>query len=117
MTISRLVPYSLHGALELATGLALMAAPFLLGFSAAGLVLSASLGALLVGLALSAATSEGRTVPIGAHFTFDRAIVLALLVGALAMSLHGDRAAAAALLAGSVAQLSLALTTRYSEVR
>jgi hypothetical protein len=114
MTALRLISLPTHAALEMAGGFVLMAAPFLLGFSAAGLVVSVVLGALIVGLALSAVPVEGRTVPISAHFAYDRGIAVGLLGGALVLGLAGDVAASAVLAAVALAQALLNVTTRYS---
>ena len=90
MTALRLISLPTHAALEMAGGFVLMVAPLLLGFSAAGLVVSVALGALIVGLALSAIPVEGRSVPISAHFAYDRGIAIGLLGGALVLGLADD---------------------------
>src|SRR2546423_13680819 len=112
MTALRLISLPTHAVFELALGVALMAAPFVLGFGAAGLVVSAGLGAIVVGLALSAAPDQGGSV--AAHFAYDRAVAFGLVVGALALALAGDDGAAAVLAAAAVAQTTLNLTTRYT---
>jgi hypothetical protein len=114
MTVFRLFTLPVHSALELAAGLALIVAPFALGFSAAGLVISVVLGALIVGLALSAATREPGGLPIAAHLAFDRLLALASAAAAVALALEGDRAAGTVLAAFALAQLTLSVTTRYS---
>ena len=114
MTALRLISLPTHAALELAGGLALMAAPFALGVTAAGLVAAVFVGAIVVGLALSAATADGSGLPIAAHFAFDRGIAVGLLGGSLALGLAGDTAAAAIFAAAALAQTALNLTTRYS---
>jgi len=114
MTAMRLISLPTHAALEMAGGLALMAAPFVFGFGPAGLVVAVMLGALVVGLALSAAATEGESLPISAHYTFDRGIALGLLGGAAVLALAGDRAAAIALAIAAAVQLALNVSTRYS---
>src|SRR4051794_21486766 len=93
MTALRLISLPTHAAIELALGLVVMGAPFLLGFTAAGLVVSVLVGALIVGLALSAVPVEGRSTPISAHFAYDRGIAIGLLGGALVLGIAGDVAA------------------------
>ena len=100
MTAFRLISLPTHAALELALGVALMAAPFVLGFGAAGLVVTAGLGAIVVGLALSAAPDQGGSIT--AHFAYDRAVAFALVIGALALA------------AAAIAQTALNVTTRYT---
>ena len=114
MTALRLISLPTHAVFEMAGGLALMAAPFVLGFSAAGLVAAVVVGALVVGLALSAATADGSGLPIAAHFAFDRGIAFGLLGGALVLGLAGDEAAAAVFAAMSLGQAALNVTTRYT---
>jgi hypothetical protein len=114
MTALRLISLPTHAALELAGGLIVMAAPFLLGFSPAGLIVSVALGALIVGLALSAVPVEGRATPISAHFAYDRGLAIGLLGGALVLGLAGDFAASLFLAAAAFAQALLNVTTRYS---
>jgi len=116
MTV-RLIPYSLHAALELLIAIVTMAAPFVLGFSVGPAVATVALGALLVGLALSGAPDERGSVslPLGAHRTYDEAFVVGFLAaGAAAALLAGDTVAALALAGLGIAELALGLTTRYS---
>ena len=114
MTALRLISLPTHAVLELLGGLALMAAPFALGFTPAGLVAAVAIGALVVGLALSATPNEGSGLPIAAHFAFDRGLAVGLLGGALVLGLAGDTAAAAVFAAAALGQATLNLTTRYT---
>jgi hypothetical protein len=114
MTALRLISLPTHAVLELALGVFVMAAPFVLGFGAAGLVVSVFLGAIVVGLALSATPADGTAVPVSAHFAFDRAAAIGLVAGAVALAVAGDRTAAVFLAAAAVAQTALNLTTRYT---
>jgi hypothetical protein len=108
MTAIRLISLPVHGALELVAGLATMAAPFLFGFVA--------IGALIVGLALATVSDETErgTVPITAHFAFDRGLTIGLLGVAVVLGLSGDLAAAAFMALAGTALLALSATTRYS---
>ena len=114
MTAFRLISLPAHGALELLAGLLTMVAPFLFGFTAAGAVVAIVIGALVVGLSLATASTEQGSMPIAAHFAFDRGIVIGLLGAGVLVGLAGD--AAAALFFGLIgaALLALSLTTRYS---
>ena len=114
MTALRLISLPTHAALEMAGGFVLMVAPFLLGFSPAGLVVSVALGAVIVGLALSAVPVEGRSVPISAHFAYDRGIAFGLLGGALVLGLADDVVGALFLAGAALVQGLLNVTTRYS---
>ena len=110
MTAFRLISLPVHGVLELLGGLALMAAPFVLGFGLAGAILALGLGVLLVGLALGA----GETLPVSAHLAFDQALVLTMAASAAALAWAGDREAALGFVAAAALQLALTASTRYS---
>jgi hypothetical protein len=114
MTTFRLISLPVHGLLELACGLVVMAAPFALGFGAAGIVSGVVLGALIAGMALSTAPGDRGGVPVAAHFAFDRALVIALLGAALLLTSIPDRGAAVFFALAALAQLGLSLTTRYT---
>lgn len=110
MSALRLFSLPTHAVIELISGLALMGAPFLLGFGAAGTVVAVAFGILIVGLALGGAED----IPVSAHIAIDQALVIAFLAGAVALVLAGDSAAGAVFLAAGVAQLVLTATTRYT---
>ena len=115
MTAFRLISLPTHAALEFTAGLALMVAPFVFGFSAAGLVLAVTLGAIVAGLGLTAASRDGeRGLTVGSHFALDRTLAFGLLLGAVLLAWGEDRAGAIALLIGSAAQFGLSLSTRYT---
>ncbi|TML25161.1 MAG: hypothetical protein E6G30_10565 [Actinobacteria bacterium] len=113
MTAFRLISLPTHAALELALGVALMAAPFVLGFGSAALVVCALVGALIVGLALSAAPEAG-SGSVSAHFAYDRGMALGLVAGAVALAVAGQAGGALALAAAAIAQTALNVTTRYT---
>ena len=114
MTAFRLISLPAHGAIELLAGLLTMAAPFVLGFGPAGIVVAVALGALIVGLALATASTEQGSMPISAHFAFDRGLVIGLMGAGVALGLAGDAAAALFFAAVGAALLLLSLSTRYS---
>ena len=114
MTAFRLISLPAHGALELLAGLFVMVAPFLFGFTVAGAVAAVVIGALIVGLSLATTDTERGSLPIAAHFAFDRGLVLGLLGAGVVVALAGDAAAAIFLGATGAALLALSLTTRYS---
>ncbi|HEX3317656.1 MAG TPA: hypothetical protein VHR88_06540 [Solirubrobacteraceae bacterium] len=114
MTAFRLISIGLPGALEFAIGLALIVLPFALGSGSAAAVIGFGTGALLVGLALGAATLEPGRGSISDHHAYDWAAVLGIAVGAAALAIAGDAAAGVAFAVAGVAMAALALTTRYS---
>jgi hypothetical protein len=93
-----------HGVVELVLGLALIAAPFALGYGAGGLLASMVAGAVLVGLALA-------DPPISAHMAAD--FLAAMLLLALAVA-SGERLAGGLLAAAAAAELLLSVATRWT---
>jgi uncharacterized membrane protein len=116
MTAARLIPYPVHGALELVTGLLLLAAPFVFGFDVPAGIVSVAVGALIVGLAFGAAAAEPHrpSLPPATHHAFDHGLALGLVGAAAVVALAGDAVAGVVLLCAGLAQLALNLTTRYS---
>jgi len=112
MTALRPISLPLHGALELLTGMLALMAPFALGFSTAGAVVSIMIGVLAVGLALDASVTQPRR--ISSHLAFDYALAFAAIAVALPLAIAGDGAAALALGAFGLIQLALNSSTRYS---
>lgn len=117
MTAIRLIPLPVHGALEMIVGFLVMAAPIMLGLSAAAAVAGIVIGTLVVGLALAAVDTEAegrRPLAIGTHHGFDYALVVGMLGSAVVLGAAGDRVAAVLFAAVALLQLSLNLTTKYS---
>jgi hypothetical protein len=101
----------------MATGLFTMAAPFLAGFGVQATLLSIVIGAIVVGVALTATPDErGRTpVPVSTLHAADWGTVFALLLTATVVSADGDDRAGVLLVAIALVQLMGNLTTRYDE--
>ena len=114
MTAFRLMSLPSHGAMELLSGLGLMAAPFVLGFGAAGTLVAVVVGTLVVGLALSAAVADTGAVDVAAHYAYDLGVVVGLLGAGVVVAAAGDGLAATTFLAAAAAQMGLNVTTRYS---
>ena len=99
----------LHSALELLSGLALLAGPFVLGAAPAGLVAGVSLGALLVGMALAGPDA----LPLTAHQSFDLMLVAVLAGAGLGLALSGDLAGGVVLAIVGALELTLVSMTRW----
>lgn len=113
--MTRLIPLTLHSAIEIALGAAVMASPFVFGFGPAGLVTAVVIGALLVGLGLSSSGDGGRgSIPVAAHAAYDGGLAVGLLIAAAALGIAGEAAALAVLAAAGVAHIALNATTRYT---
>jgi hypothetical protein len=114
MTAFRLISLPAHGAVELAMGVALMAAPFVLGFGASGTLVGIVVGALIVGLALQASVADTGTIDIAAHYAYDLGLAIGLIGAGLVLAISGDGPAALVFLGAAAVQLCLNATTRYT---
>lgn len=112
MTLTRRIPFAAHGAVEFPLGLALMAAPFLLGADPVAAVVAVALGALIAGVALT--SIGGSRLPLSAHESYDLALALGGAGSAVALAVAGHGAVAVAVLVASLSLLALSLATRYS---
>lgn len=97
-----------HGAAELLAGLALIAAPLVLGLGSGGLVAAAIAGTLIAGLGLA----EG--LPLGAHRAADRALAAAMAAAAVALGAAGEPVAGGLLAAAAAGELALGFGTRWT---
>jgi hypothetical protein len=97
-----------HGAVELVIGVALIAAPFVLGFGPVGLLASMTAGALLAGLAIS------DSLPIATHMAADMLVAAASIALALVLGAAGETAAAGILAAAGAGELALGMATRWT---
>jgi hypothetical protein len=97
-----------HGAIELLAGLALVAAPFVLGFGPGALIASLTAGVLLAGLGLSDGMS------LSAHMAADTALAAVLVGVAAALAAGGDGIAAAVLATAAAAEMALTAGTRWT---
>jgi hypothetical protein len=112
MNARRNLSLPVHGAIELAIGLAAMAAPAIFGFGPAGFVISFSLGAILVGISLNLTTERGLILVW--HRNFDSLFVLGAAAAALVLAIAGDGPAGFFIATMVAAQAALHLGTRYT---
>jgi hypothetical protein len=113
MTLSRGIPLSAHGAIEVIAGPAIMAAPFVLGFGAVATVLAIVLGALVLTMSLQL-EHPGRALPLSAHAGFDYALAFTALFAGLGFAVSGSWAESVFLVGIGVAQAALTASTRFS---
>jgi hypothetical protein len=108
------IPIAAHTVIELLAAPLLMVAPFLLDFGLLSGAITFALGALLMSLAISAA-SEHRTVPLSAHVGFDYTIAtLTILTGLAVGILTGEALATVFLVGFGAAHMALTALTRFS---
>jgi hypothetical protein len=108
----------LHGAIEYAAALLLIAAPFLFDFHA-GAAKAVSILAGLVVL-VSAASSEGPTslvnsIPVSVHVLLDYALAAVLIASPFLFGFTGESAPTAFFIVLGVAHLLVTIGTRFRE--
>ena len=115
MTILRLISPAMRSALILASGLALITIPFMLGLEPAAVATGAIVGIVMVALALAGTESSGRgTLPVSAQAVYDRGLAIGLMAAAALFALSGEQSATLVFAAAGVVTLIVTAITRYS---
>jgi hypothetical protein len=108
----------MHGAIELLVGAALAVLPFVLGFAPAVIAFSAALGALVIGLALTASEPGGRaSIPLAAHAAYDWGLGVGLIGAGFTFGLLDGAGPMVFFVVAGAAELLLLARTRYAPVR
>jgi hypothetical protein len=112
------ISIDMHGAIELMVGAVLVLLPFVLGFEPAAIAFSAAVGALIIGLALTASEPGARgSIPLAAHAAYDWGFGVALIGAGFVFGLmQGYQPLLLFVLAGAV-ELLLVVGTRYAPSR
>jgi hypothetical protein len=111
------VPFTLHGALEYAAGIAFIAAPILLDYeSGAAVAISIVVGIIIL---LIAATTEGPTslvnaLAISVHVVLDFVLAFFLIATPFLFDFGGETAPTAFFIGLGVVHLLLTIGTRFS---
>jgi hypothetical protein len=108
---SRRLTLSAHGGLELIAGMTMMVAPAVLGFGAAGIVVSVVLGAILMGMGMTLQGGLGSATSW--HSGFDTLFVLVTAIAALGLAVDSERSAAVFFVVLVAIQVALSFATRY----
>ena len=116
MSISRAIPLSLHGAVEMFAAPAIMFVPLLLGLGTTASVIAFVIGAVLLGHALSLFGAR-RPIPLSAHAEFDYVLAGAAILSGLGVAIAGNGLAAIFLVGVGAAQMALTASTRFSVPR
>jgi hypothetical protein len=118
MTRGRQLSIDLHSAIELMIGVVLILAPFAIGLPPAAIAFSIPVGALILGLALTASEPGARgSLPLSAHAAYDRGFGVGLLAAGIAFGVIGGLGSLAFFLIAGALELLLAATTRYTPSR
>jgi hypothetical protein len=110
------VPAFVHGVVEYAAAILLIAAPFLFGFEEdVATAVSIAAGVLVLIVAASTAMSTGliKSIPVQAHVILDYVLAIALIAAPFALGFSDDGAATAFFLALGVLHLLLTIATRF----
>jgi hypothetical protein len=112
---SRLISADTRSGLLVVLGVALPAAAYALGVSAAGLVAGLAIATLVIGLGLAGTASSGRgTVPVRAQAAYDEGLASGLLATAVVFGIASDPGAGALFGVAGVAMLLICFSTRYT---
>jgi hypothetical protein len=106
----------LHGAIEYAAGVLLIAAPFLFGFKASAAVAVSIIAGLLV--LVIAASTDGPTslvnsIPIPAHLLLDLALAAVLVASPFLFAFNDESAPTAFFIVLGIAHLLITIGTRF----
>lgn len=111
----RLITPAARSGLLTVAGMALIAAPVLLGLGATPLLIAVLAGALTVALGLAGTDTDGRgTLSLSAQASLDRLLGVALVLVAAAFGVAGQDEALALFAAAGLAALLVTSVTRYS---
>jgi hypothetical protein len=112
------IPRFVHGAIEYAAGVLLIAAPFLFGFQHGSAVAVSIIAGVLV--LVIAASTEGPSsmidsIPISVHLLLDFALVAVLVAAPFLFGFTGESAPTALFIVLGVAHLLITIGTRFKE--
>jgi hypothetical protein len=116
MSISRAIPLTLHGAVEMFAAPAIMFVPLVLGLGTTASVIAFVIGAILLGHALSLFGAR-RPIPLSAHAEFDYVLAAAAILSGVGVAIAGNGLAAIFLVGVGAAQMALTASTRFSVPR
>lgn len=111
------VPRFLHGAIEYAAAVLLIAAPFLFGFEASAAIavaIVAGIVVLVVAAMTDGPTSLVNSIPLAVHLLLDYALAAALLASPFLFGFSDESAPTAFFIVLGVAHLLITIGTRFS---
>ena len=110
------VPAFVHGLVEYAAGILLIAAPFLFSFEEdAATAVAIAAGVLVLIVAASTAMSTGliKSIPVQAHVMLDYVLAILLIAAPFLLGFSDDGAATPFFIAIGVLHLLLTIATRF----
>ncbi|MDX6705873.1 MAG: hypothetical protein QOI48_1719 [Solirubrobacteraceae bacterium] len=112
------IPRFLHGVIEYAAGVLLIAAPFLFAFKTdAAVAVSIVAGVIVIAIAASTdgPSSLVNSIPISAHLLLDFVLAAVLIAAPFLFGFSGEGAPTAFFLVLGVAHLVVTIGTRFKE--
>jgi hypothetical protein len=110
------VPAFVHGLLEYAVGVLLVAAPFLFAFdsdTATGISIAAGVVVLIVNASTAMSTGLIKSIPVPAHVMIDYIVAILLIASPFVFAFDDDGGATAFFLILGIAHLLLTIATRF----
>jgi hypothetical protein len=110
------VPAFVHGLVEYAAGVLLIAAPFVFGFdsdTATGISIAAGVVALIVNASTAMSTGLVKSIPVQAHVMLDYVLAILLIASPLLFGFDDDGTATAFFLVLGIAHLLMTIATRF----
>jgi hypothetical protein len=114
------IPRFVHGLIEYAVGVLLIAAPFLFAFeSDAAVAVSIVAGLIVISVAASTdgPSSLVNSIPVAAHLLLDFALAAVLVAAPFLFGFSGEGAPTAFFLVLGVAHLVVTIGTRFKEAK
>ena len=110
------IPAFVHGVLEYAAGVLLVAAPFVLAFesdTATGISIAAGVVVLIVNASTAMSTGLIKSIPVQAHVMLDYVLAILLIASPFLFAFDDDGAATAFFLVLGIVHLLLTIATRF----
>jgi hypothetical protein len=110
------IPAFVHGVLEYAAAVLLIAAPFVFGFesdTATGIAIAAGVVVLIVNASTAMSTGLVKSIPVAAHVMIDYVVAILLIASPFVFAFDDDSAATAFFLVLGVVHLLLTIATRF----
>ena len=110
------IPAFVHGLLEYAAGVLLIAAPFLLTFdsdTATAVSIVAGVAVLIIAASTAMSTGLIKSIPVPAHVILDYALAILLIASPFLFGFDDDGTATAFFIVLGVVHLLLTIATRF----
>ena len=110
------IPAFVHGLLEYAAAILLIAAPFVFAFdsdTATGIAIAAGVVVLIVNASTAMSTGLVKSIPVQAHVMLDYALAILLIASPFVFSFQDDGTATAFFLVLGIVHLLVTIATRF----